>query len=78
MLSARLIALQGLGAPYPLSPVAIAVQGLIAQITPEPELPPANDDQFNRPIIGGTWRPAPLPRRVLRRRRQQDILFLRP
>lgn len=75
-LNSRLLAAQGFG--FPLSPIALAVQGLIAQITPEPELPPANDDQFNRPIVGGTWRPAPLPRRVLRRRRQQDILFLRP
>ena len=75
-LNALRIALQGAG--FPLSPIALAVQGLIEILEQPPELPPANDDQFNRPVSSGTWKPAPLPRRNLRRRRQQDILFLQP
>lgn len=76
MLSARKIALQGFGAPFPLSPLALAVQGLIDDLQDLPELPPSNDDGFNRPIPGGSWRPMRLPRKHLRRKRQQDILFL--
>ena len=72
-LTARHLALQG----FLLTPISMAVQGLLA--IDEEVLPPApvgNDDGFNPPIRSGTYKPAPLPRRHLRRKRQQDIIFL--
>lgn len=73
-LAARGIALQG----FLLSPVAMAVQGLIAIIEEEVEPPKniSNDGGFNPALRRGTYKPAPLPRKHLRRKRQQDILFL--
>ena len=79
LLSARAIALQGLAAPFALSPIAMAVQGLFKIQPEEPTQPPGIEDDFNRPIGGGgghTFKPAPLPRRYQRRKRQNDIIFL--
>ncbi len=73
-LNPRALALQG----FLLTPIAMAVQGLLAVDEAE-TLPPEDigyEDGFNAPIRSGTYKPMPLPRRHLRRKRQQDIIFL--
>lgn len=73
-LSPRALALQG----FLLTPIAMAVQGLLA--VDEEEIPPVNignEPGFNPPINHDrSHKPVPLKRRHLRRKRQQDILFL--
>ncbi len=74
MLDARSLALQGLSAPYPLTAIAIAVQGMAAtQAAPEQQPVPA--EAMRPPIVGrgpGTtinysdfYKPAPAKPRQL-------------
>lgn len=52
-----------------------AAFGLVQDETPLPI--PSIETGFNAPISSDhTYKPAPLPRRHLRRKRQQDIIFL--
>ena len=73
-LNPRALALQG----FLLTPIAMAVHGLLA--VDEEKIPPANignEPGFNPPISHDrSHKPALLTRRQLRRKRQQDILFL--